>query len=86
MLFVETSFTAEFFTIVNSQNPRLWSISKFANYNGKSCGTLFSLPMFHFLDVDVKQTLEEKVATFQLYERSLSQSFEKGIASVYLTY
>ena len=86
MLFVEISFTADFFTIVSSQNPRLWSISKFANYNGKSRGTLFSLPMFHFLDVDVKQTLEEKVTTFQLYEISLFQSFEIGIASVHLTY
>ena len=86
MLFVEISSTTNFFTIVNSQNPCLWGISKFANYYGKSRGSLFSLPVFHFLDFDVKHTLEEKVTTFQLYEISLFQSFEIGIASVHLTY
>ena len=86
MLFVEISSTANFFTIVNSQNPCLWGISKFANYYGKSRGSSFSLPVFHFLDFDVKHTLEEKVTTFQLYEISLFQSFEIGIASVHLTY
>ena len=45
----------------------------------KSAQVLHKRPDY-FLDFDVKHTLEEKVANFRLYFRSLFQFFEKGIA------
>ena len=85
-LFVEINSTDDNFTVVKIINQWFLGILWYAKYDGKSRGSLFSLPVFNFLDFDVKHTLEEKVTTFQLYEISLFQSFEIGIASVHLTY
>ena len=64
----------------------MWGISKFQDCGSKSCGSLFSSRICHFLDFDVDDALGTQIATFRPHKRSLSKVFETGIASVYPIY